>query len=82
MEEHQDVAISQGISTPTICCYERKVKLTKLHVGFANPKKKVWEKLAVDFKTSNDCIAQWQNNNLVTSKGPIFCKSVKNAPVK
>merc|ERR1719350_2762364 len=36
MEEHQDVANSQGISTPTICCYERKVKLTKLHVGFAN----------------------------------------------
>merc|ERR1719479_25860 len=40
MEEHQDVAISQGISTPTICCYERKVKLTKLHVGFANPESK------------------------------------------
>merc|ERR1719411_1945040 len=35
MEEHEDVANSQGISTPTICCYERKVKLTKLHVGFA-----------------------------------------------
>lgn len=47
-----------------------------------NPKKKVWEKLAVDFKTSNDCIAQWQSNNLVTSKGPVFCKSVNNAPVK
>merc|ERR1719242_1556399 len=40
MEEHQDVANSQGISTPTICCYERKVKLTKLHVGFANPESK------------------------------------------
>merc|ERR1719219_987687 len=23
-----------------ICCYERKVKLTKLHVGFANPESK------------------------------------------
>merc|ERR550525_721558 len=40
MEEHQNVANSQGISTPTICCYERKVKLTKLHVGFANPESK------------------------------------------
>ena len=36
MKEHQDVADSQGISTPTICCYERNIKLTKLHVGFAN----------------------------------------------
>merc|ERR1719411_430593 len=36
MEEHQDVASSEGISTPTICCYKRKVRLTKLHVGFAN----------------------------------------------
>merc|ERR1712183_126762 len=40
MEKHQDVANSQGISTPTICCYERKVKLTKLHVGFTNPESK------------------------------------------
>ena len=32
-----------------------------------NPKKKVWEKLAVDLKTSNDdkCQAQWQGNPLV-----------------
>ena len=47
-----------------------------------NPKKKVWEKLAVDFKTSDSCIAQWQSNNLVTPNGPVFCKTVKNAPVK
>lgn len=48
-----------------------------------NPKKKVWEKLAVDFKTSEDCKAQWQGNNLVTSSGKVItCKSVKNAPVK
>ena len=31
-----DIAISQGISVPTICCYERKIRLTKLHVGYAN----------------------------------------------
>ena len=48
-----------------------------------NPKKKVWEQLAVDFKTSNDCVAQWQGNNLmVNGKGTITCKKVNNAPVK
>merc|ERR1712077_20561 len=40
MEEHQDVANCQGISESTICCYERNIKLTKLHVGFANPESK------------------------------------------
>merc|ERR1712223_1714790 len=48
-----------------------------------NPKKKIWEKLAEDFKTSNDCVAQWQGNNLmVAGRGPIKCKKVNNAPVK
>ncbi len=48
-----------------------------------NPKKKVWEKLAVDFKTSADCMAQWNGNQLLTTKGKkIFCKTVKNAPIK
>merc|ERR1711936_245044 len=48
-----------------------------------NPKKKVWEKLAEDFKTSNDCVAQWQENNLIVKgKGSITCKKVNNAPVK
>jgi len=48
-----------------------------------NPKKKIWEQLAVDFKTSNDCVAQWQGNNLmVNGKGTITCKKVNNAPVK
>ena len=40
------------------------------------------EKLAVDFSTSSDCIAQWQSNQLSTSKGVVFCKTVKNAPIK
>lgn len=47
-----------------------------------NPKKKVWEKIAEGFKTSNECVAQWQGNNLMTSKGQVGCKKVKNAPVK
>ena len=47
-----------------------------------NPKKKIWEKIAVDLKTSNShasdgsCQAQWQGNPLViTGKGKI-CISV------
>ena len=34
--KNQDIAISQCISVPTICCYEKKVRLTKLQVGYAN----------------------------------------------
>ncbi|CAB4066638.1 YARS [Lepeophtheirus salmonis] len=36
-----------------------------------NPKKKVWDKLAVDFKTNEVGHAQWSGNNLCTSKGQI-----------
>ena len=36
LEKNQDFAISQGIYVPTICCYEKKVRMTKLHVGYAN----------------------------------------------
>ena len=34
--KNQDIAISQCISVPTICCYKKKVRLTKLQVGYAN----------------------------------------------
>merc|ERR1712020_261059 len=37
MEEHQDVANSQGISTPTICCYESKFK--QVMTGFVAARK-------------------------------------------
>jgi len=47
-----------------------------------NPKKKVWDKLAVDLKVSGEGLAQWQGNNLVTGKGIITCQGVKNAPIK
>lgn len=47
-----------------------------------NPKKKVWDQLAVDLKTSGDGVAQWQGNNLLTSKGKVTCVNVKNAPIK
>eukprot|EP00095_Tigriopus_kingsejongensis_P011231 snap_masked-scaffold836_size90567-processed-gene-0.8 protein:Tk11231 transcript:snap_masked-scaffold836_size90567-processed-gene-0.8-mRNA-1 annotation:"tyrosine--trna cytoplasmic" len=47
-----------------------------------NPKKKVWEKLAVDLKTSADGKAQWQGNNLVSAKGGIVSMRVLGAPIK
>jgi len=47
-----------------------------------NPKKKVWEKLNVDLKTSEAGLAQWQGNNLLTDKGQVVCTAVKNAPIR
>ncbi|XP_013774160.1 tyrosine--tRNA ligase, cytoplasmic-like isoform X1 [Limulus polyphemus] len=47
-----------------------------------NPKKKIWEKLQADLKTSPDCIAEWQNNPVVTRRGKVVCKSLKRAPIK
>ena len=47
-----------------------------------NPKKKIWEKLQNDLKTSHRCLAEWQSNPLVTSRGLITCKSMKNSPIK
>lgn len=47
-----------------------------------NPKKKVWEKLSADLKTSSQCEAQWQGNSLLTKLGKITCKSLKSAPIK
>ncbi|GLV38748.1 Tyrosyl-tRNA synthetase [Carabus blaptoides fortunei] len=48
-----------------------------------NPKKKVWEKLQVNLKTSSECIAQWQGNNLLTkSGGTVRSSTMKGAPIK
>lgn len=48
-----------------------------------NPKKKVWEKLQVDLKTNGECMAQWQENYLLTkSGGKIRAKSMSNAPIR
>lgn len=48
-----------------------------------NPKKKVWEKLAVDLATDGAGLAQWQGNTLeIKSKGPVTVKTVKGAPIK
>lgn len=47
-----------------------------------NPKKKIWETLQPDFKTSSNCIAEWQGNPLITSLGTVKCHSMKGAPIK
>lgn len=47
-----------------------------------NPKKKIWEKLQVNLKTSSSCEAEWQGNVLCTNKGKVRCKSLKNALIK
>uniref|UniRef100_A0A2I9LPW5 Tyrosine--tRNA ligase n=1 Tax=Centruroides hentzi TaxID=88313 RepID=A0A2I9LPW5_9SCOR len=47
-----------------------------------NPKKKIWEKLQVDLKTSINHVAEWQGNPLMTKLGVITCNSMKGAPIK
>lgn len=47
-----------------------------------NPKKKVWEKISADLKTSSQCEAQWQGSPLLTKLGKITSKSLKSAPIK
>lgn len=49
-----------------------------------NPKKKVWEKLQIDFKINDSLVAVWQSNKLVgkVNGNPVTTKSMKNAPIK
>ncbi|XP_061616981.1 tyrosine--tRNA ligase, cytoplasmic [Phyllopteryx taeniolatus] len=46
-----------------------------------NPKKKVWEKLQVDLKISEECAAQWKDNLLMTKLGQITCKTLKGGNI-
>ncbi|XP_061521494.1 tyrosine--tRNA ligase, cytoplasmic [Phycodurus eques] len=46
-----------------------------------NPKKKVWEKLQVDLKISEECAAQWKDNLLKTKLGQITCKTLKGGNI-
>ncbi|XP_019617344.1 PREDICTED: tyrosine--tRNA ligase, cytoplasmic-like [Branchiostoma belcheri] len=47
-----------------------------------NPKKKIWEKLQPDMKTSEECVAQWSGNPIMTKLGLVKSKTMKNAPIK
>ncbi|XP_047239536.1 tyrosine--tRNA ligase, cytoplasmic [Girardinichthys multiradiatus] len=46
-----------------------------------NPKKKVWEKLQVDLKISDGCVAQWKDKKLLTKLGHITCKTLKGGNI-
>lgn len=46
------------------------------------PKKKVWEKLQVDFRISSELVAEWQGNPMKTKLGEVKSKSLKGAPIK
>uniref|UniRef100_A0A8D2KEG0 Tyrosine--tRNA ligase n=1 Tax=Urocitellus parryii TaxID=9999 RepID=A0A8D2KEG0_UROPR len=45
------------------------------------PKKKVFEKLQIDFKISDECIAQWKQTNFMTKLGNISCKTLKGGNI-
>lgn len=47
-----------------------------------NPKKKIWEKLQEDLRVNSSGAAQWQGNALVTQRGALTAKTMKNAPIK
>uniref|UniRef100_V5IIW4 Tyrosine--tRNA ligase n=1 Tax=Ixodes ricinus TaxID=34613 RepID=V5IIW4_IXORI len=47
-----------------------------------NPKKKVWEKLQVDLKTSASLVAEWRGCPFVVGGQPVTCPSLKGAPIK
>uniref|UniRef100_A0A672YPF8 Tyrosine--tRNA ligase n=1 Tax=Sphaeramia orbicularis TaxID=375764 RepID=A0A672YPF8_9TELE len=46
-----------------------------------NPKKKIWEKLQVDLKISDECVAQWKDKHLMTKLGQITCKTLKGGNI-
>lgn len=46
-----------------------------------NPKKKVWERLQVDLKVSQECAAQWKDKHLMTKLGRITCKTLKGGNI-
>ncbi|XP_046690677.1 tyrosine--tRNA ligase, cytoplasmic isoform X1 [Silurus meridionalis] len=45
------------------------------------PKKKVFEKIQVDMKVSDECIAQWNKKDLMTKLGKITCKTLKGGSI-
>ncbi|XP_037119369.1 tyrosine--tRNA ligase, cytoplasmic [Syngnathus acus] len=46
-----------------------------------NPKKKIWEKIQVDLKISEECVAQWKDNLLMSKLGQITCKTLKGGNI-
>lgn len=47
-----------------------------------NPKKKIWEKVQVDFKTDSDRVARWKDVAFETSRGIVHSASLVGAAIK
>lgn len=47
-----------------------------------NPKKKIWEKLQADLKTSSALVAEWRGRPLVVDGEPVTCASLKGVAIK
>ncbi|KAM9738519.1 tyrosine--tRNA ligase, cytoplasmic isoform 2-T2 [Menidia menidia] len=46
-----------------------------------NPKKKVWERLQVELRVSDECVAQWRDRRLMTKTGQVTCKTLRGANI-
>uniref|UniRef100_A0A5S6M093 Tyrosine--tRNA ligase n=1 Tax=Xenopus tropicalis TaxID=8364 RepID=A0A5S6M093_XENTR len=49
--------------------------------GELKPKKKVFEKLQVDFRISDDLCAQWKGKNFLTKLGSVTCKTLRGGSI-
>jgi tyrosyl-tRNA synthetase len=47
-----------------------------------NPKKKIWDKLQVDFTVDNELHVVWKDSRLMTVKGDVVCKTLKGAAIR
>mmetsp|Transcript_9696 Transcript_9696/g.29473 ORF Transcript_9696/g.29473 Transcript_9696/m.29473 type:complete len:336 (-) Transcript_9696:935-1942(-) len=47
-----------------------------------NPKKQIFEKIAPDLKTNDECVAIWRGVPFMTEQGPCKVKSVKGGGIK
>ena len=77
MEKHQDVANSQGISPPAICCYEKKVKLTTLRVGITNKAEDKFKQMMTGYVASRKLVTETKkkpvekNNNQILDSADV-----------
>ncbi|KFQ14917.1 Tyrosine--tRNA ligase, cytoplasmic, partial [Leptosomus discolor] len=77
---------SQGmVLCASRCCAGERVYVEGYEDGNPEdelkPKKKVFEKLQVDFRVSEDCVAQWKQRNFLTKLGTVSCKSLKGGSI-
>ena len=82
LEKNLDIAISQGISVPTICCFERKVRLTKLHVGYANANDKFKQLMTgyVASRKNKKKTVEKNNNQVLDSDNAVGISNQNEVP--